>query len=209
MNLHRKNSHDVVGIILFDLGGVLVEWNGSEELPKLVGGSFSKEDATQFWLHSSAVRRFESGLSTAEEFGEEAVAELHLDILPQEWLRLFISWDRGPLVGAKELLAELSVHHELGCLSNNNELHWNRVCDLHRFDQFFGCQYLSHEIGLCKPDPALFQYVLADLQLSPSTVLYLDDNREIVEAAKELGIRAFQARGIDEARAVLRSERRI
>jgi putative hydrolase of the HAD superfamily len=80
---------------------------------------------------------------------------------------------------------------------------------LHGFDQFFSRQYLSHEIGLCKPDPALFQYVLADLQLPSSTVLYLDDNREIVGAAKELGIRAFQARGIDEARAVLRSERRV
>jgi hypothetical protein len=73
------------------------------------------------------------------------------DILPQEWLRLFISWDRRPLTGAKELLA--------------------------------------------------------DLQLPPSTVLYLDDNQEIVEAARALGIRGFQARGIDQARPVLKSER--
>jgi putative hydrolase of the HAD superfamily len=198
-----NGNYPPIEIILFDLGGVLVEWNGTEELMKLVGQDCSRNMAERFWIHSPAVRRFESGLCTAREFGQEAVAELDLDLEPEEWLRLFLSWDRGPLPGAIELLTAVGKSHVLGCLSNNNELHWGRVRDKHRFDQLFQHHYLSHEIGLCKPDPRIFQYVLNDLGRAPETVLYMDDSAEIVSTAQQLGFRAFRTRGINEVRQAL------
>jgi len=197
---------ETIRIILFDLGGVLVEWNGTEELSTLAGLDFSREDAARFWLHSPAVRKFESGLCNPEEFGRQAVAELQLGITPDEWLSLFVSWDRGPLPGAVELLTELSATHELGCLSNNNQLHWSRICEKHEFGRFFRRQYLSHEIGLCKPDPRIFEFVLDDLGLPPGTVFYLDDSPEIVKSALELGIQAVRAKGVEEVRGVLTRE---
>lgn len=196
-------------IILFDLGGVLVEWNGTKELVRLVGDRMSSQDAFNFWLYSPAVLSFECGLCTPEEFSRQAVAELDLEMEPEEWLELFISWDRGPVPGATELLAELGACYPLGCLSNNNELHWGKLRDRYGLGQLFSRQYLSHEIGLCKPDPRLFQYVLNDLNLPPETVLYLDDSSEIVATAQTFGIRAVQARGIEEVRNVLSREKLI
>ena len=81
------------------------------------------------------------------------------------------------------------------------------VRGLNGFGRLFSHQYLSHEIGLRKPDQRVFQYVLADLGLPSETVFYLDDSAECIEAAQKLGIRAAQARGIEDVReALLREE---
>jgi putative hydrolase of the HAD superfamily len=52
------------------------------------------------------------------------------------------------------------------------------------FDQVFN----SAELGLIKPDPALFRAVLQALQLSPEAVLFVDDNAGHVGAAESIGI---------------------
>jgi putative hydrolase of the HAD superfamily len=197
---------DSIELVLFDLGGVLVHWDGNRGLMKLTGGSLTEEDARRFWLHSPAVRMFESGLCSSEEFGSMAVSELGLKIRHEEWLQEFISWDRGPFPGAVELLESLRTEYELGCISNNNELHWSKVRDDHGFGELLPHQYLSHEIGLAKPDPKVFEHVIGDLEYSPVEILYIDDNPECVEAAERFGIRARRALGLDEVREVLAQE---
>jgi putative hydrolase of the HAD superfamily len=197
-----REISEPVRIVLFDLGGVLVDWDGTKELRKLAGMG-SEADASRFWLHSPAVRKFESGQCSAEQFGFACVRELGLAIGPDKWLELFVSWDRGPYPGAIDLLGELGSCFDLGCLSNNNDLHWKRVCDFHGFGTLFDHKYLSHEIGMCKPDPRIFQYVLKDLGLPASAIFYLDDSLECVETALQHGIRAVLARGLEEVRQAL------
>ena len=193
-------------IVLFDLGGVLVHWDGANGLRELLGEKFSPEDARKFWLESPSVRSFESGRSTPDEFARKAVEELNLSMSPDEWFRQFFSWDRGPFPGSLELLSRLDSQCELGCLSNNNELHWNQIRDHWGFGRFFRYQYLSHEIGMVKPDPGIFEYVLRDLGVPPERILYLDDNPECVEAALKFNLRAAKAQGLGEVRQVLSNE---
>jgi putative hydrolase of the HAD superfamily len=190
-------------IVLFDLGGVLIDWDGANGLRKLLGEKFSPEAARKFWLESPSVRDFESGRSTTEEFSRKAVEELNLSMSPNEWFQQFFSWDRGPFPGSKELLVALESRCELGCLSNNNELHWGQIRDNWGFGRFFRYQYLSHEIGMIKPDPGIFEYVLRDLGGPPERILYLDDNPECVEAAQELSLPAAIARGPGEVQQAL------
>jgi putative hydrolase of the HAD superfamily len=190
-------------IVLFDLGGVLIHWDGANGLRELLGEQFSPEAARKFWLESPSVRDFESGRSTTEEFSRKAVEELNLSMSPDEWFRQFFSWDRGPFPGSMELLSNLETKCELGCLSNNNELHWGQIRDDWGFGRLFRYQYLSHEIGMIKPDPGIFEYVLRDLGGSPERILYLDDNPECVEAALEFNLPAVKARGLSEVRKVL------
>jgi HAD superfamily hydrolase (TIGR01493 family) len=192
-------------IVIFDLGGVLIDWDGANGLRELLGDAFSPEAARKFWLESPAVRSFESGRSTSDEFARKAVEELSLSMSPDEWFRQFFSWDRGPFPGSSDLLSALESKCELGCLSNNNELHWSQIKDHWGFGRFFRYQYLSHEIGMIKPDPEIFEYVLRDLGVPPERILYLDDNPECVEAALKFNLRAAKARGLNEVRQVLSS----
>ncbi|RPJ57001.1 MAG: HAD family phosphatase [Acidobacteria bacterium] len=180
--------------LLFDLGGVLVEWDGIEPLVALTGGRLTPEQARRFWLESDWVRRFEMGRCNSSEFATGAVRELGVDLSPPAFLEAFRSWDKGPLPGSFELLDALRPHFTLACLSNNNPLHWGES-RLQELVARFHRSYASFEIGLMKPDPAAYEWVIADLELEPSAVLFFDDNPECVNAAQAAGMRSCLAKG--------------
>ncbi|MCX6905460.1 MAG: HAD-IA family hydrolase [Verrucomicrobia bacterium] len=196
-------SQAVMQVILFDLGGVLVQSDVITPLLALCHNRLSREEARRFWLESPSVRRFESGGCAPGRFAADAVAELRLGITPESFLEQFASWDRGPMDGAITLLDSLKPRFTLACLSNNNELHWSRLRDETRLAGKFDRCYLSHEIGLMKPDREAFDYVVHDLAISPERILFFDDNPECVDAARAVGINAWQARGVQEVRAIL------
>jgi len=192
-------------ILLFDLGGVLVRWDGVDALTELTSGRLSKESARRFWLTSDWVRRFEKGICSPMDFAAGAVEELGLgnQVQPQEFLQSFFSWDRGPLPEAQAILEELGKSYHLACLSNNNSLHWPRIRDEFGFGRYFERTYLSHEIGLIKPDPEVFHYVIRDLGVPPNRILFFDDNIECVDSAREAGMGAELTRGVEDIRRII------
>jgi glucose-1-phosphatase len=198
-------SNSAIQLLLFDLGGVLVQFDGITPLVVLSGNRLTSEEARRFWLTSPSVRSFESGNCTPDQFALAAVKELGLHLEPAAFLREFITWDRGPMEGALSLLDSLKPHFLLACLSNNNALHWHRLCQETDLGGEFHRCYLSHEIGLMKPDREAFDYVVQDLATEPERILFLDDNPECVDTAKGVGMTAYRARGVSEVRAVLAS----
>jgi putative hydrolase of the HAD superfamily len=60
--------------------------------------------------------------------------------------------------------------------------------NLPSLEPFFESLYLSYEVGLRKPDPKIFEYVLQDAGLDPATTLFIDDSIQHIQAAHELGI---------------------
>jgi putative hydrolase of the HAD superfamily len=192
---NRKSQIENVSLLLFDLGGVLVEWVGRDELLKLTDGRLSPEEARRFWLYSEWVQRFERGRCRPDEFAAGAVSELRLEMEPTEFLDRFVSWDRGPFPGAIDLLEKLAPHFQLSCLSNNNEIHWPRIRDKFGLGRFFHPQFVSHELDLIKPDPEIFRHVTSVLDLPPEQILFFDDNPECVQAARNEGFQAEVVQG--------------
>jgi len=180
--------------LLFDLGGVLVEWDGVEPLVQLTGGRLNSEQSRRFWLESQWVHRFETGRCDSAAFAAGAVRELGIDLRPEDFLEAFRSWDRGPLPGSFELLDALRPHFTLACLSNNNALHWG-VSRLQKLVACFHRSYASFEIGLMKPDRAAYEWVMSDLQLDAGAILFFDDNPECITGARDVGMRACLAKG--------------
>ena len=77
-------SYDV---LLFDLGGVLVRATGN---PVAADGTLpADDDFWRRWLLSPAVRDFESGRTSPEEFARAVAAEFELEVGPDEFLRRF------------------------------------------------------------------------------------------------------------------------
>jgi len=101
------------------------------------------------------------------------------------------------------LLRELVPKFALACLSNNNELHWRKLRQHPGFLDQFRFQFVSHQIHKVKPDPEVFEYVLARLPASPPEILFLDDNRECIEAAQKFKLPAYQIGGVAEVRNLL------
>jgi len=60
------------------------------------------------------------------------------------------------------------------------------------FDQFEHV-YLSHIVGIRKPDPLIFKHVLTELKAKADETIFIDDTVENVEAAKKIGIHTILA----------------
>ena len=69
--------------------------------------------------------------------------------------------------------------------------------------QEFDAQILSHEVGLLKPDPAIFELTLRHCGLEADRTLFIDDLRANVEAARALGMSAIQFESAEQIRAEL------
>jgi glucose-1-phosphatase len=96
------------------------------------------------------------------------------------------------------LLEELRSTYRIFLLSNSNSIHYD--CYRHDFELDFGYRdfdelfekaWFSFRIGLKKPDPAIFNYVLKEKNLVAAETLFIDDTPEHIEAARSIGIQGY------------------
>jgi putative hydrolase of the HAD superfamily len=190
-----------IDVVLFDLGGVLIDFGGLEAMRELAGVD-SDDEVWRRWLACRWVRAFERGHCSPEEFAAGVVADWDLPIEGPAYLAEFSGWLGGPLPGAVELVDEVRRVAQVGCLSNTNTVHWVHW-ERWPFARHFEHQFLSFELGLVKPDRELFEHVAAQLSMPPGRVLFLDDNLVNVEGARSVGFLGDHVRGPAEARAAL------
>ncbi len=189
-------------VVLFDLGGVLVELGGVDHFGQLIGVG-DHEEIWRRWLRSPWVRRYESGVCSREDFSHGMVEEHALSLPADEFLDVFRSWPRGLFEGAVDLVESLVPEVRSACLSNTNELHWKEQRDARHIQILFEERFLSHETGLLKPDGAVFEHVVEVLGCQPAEVLFFDDNTLNIEAALAAGLDAHRVMGVSATRDVL------
>lgn len=200
------STNDAVEVVLFDIGGVVVEVN---DFTKLLNG-LGITDVQTFhdrWLMCPAVRRFESGESDVDTFVASAIEDLELDMTPDAFLDAFHQWPKGVFPGIKDLIRETAERVTVGCLSNTNTLHWTAFVPQIEPDDLFHHQFLSFEIGMMKPDMEIYDHAADTLGTAPGAILFLDDNGLNVDAARRAGYRAEIVQGVDAARAALEHHR--
>ncbi|MBS1910671.1 MAG: HAD family phosphatase [Bacteroidetes bacterium] len=190
-------------IILFDLGGVLIELQGIADLLEWTGEGMTPETIWHMWLTSPAVRAFEAGAIGPDDFASRLVRELGMPVAPERFIEAFTMWPVGLYPGAADLLRRIPSGYVRAMLSNTNILHWPRFMEEMGIDGLFEHHFASHLIGKLKPDPGVFEHVVATLQCRPADVLFLDDQPLNVEAATAAGLHAVQVRGPHEAERVL------
>lgn len=186
---------DNIRVVLFDLGGVLVELSGIPLLIEWMGGQISREQLIEMWLTSPAVRAFETGQITVDEFGDELIAELALPVKRKLLLEEFAKWPRRLFPGVLELLGRIPRRYLRVTLSNTNALHWPRLMKEMGLGAAFDHHFASHLTGKIKPDEDVFYHVTNKLGCRPEEVLFLDDNRMNVEVANRIGMRAVEVQG--------------
>ena len=181
-------------LLLFDLGGVLIDFAGFDELGRLLPGEPDRSAVRARWIASPFVQRFERAQITPEQFARGVLQEFRLDLSPREFLTAFVDWARGPYPGARSLLERIPSCYRLACLSNSNQLH----TPLHRrsMEPLMEKYYFSDELGRVKPEPEIYLHAIADLDVEASRIAFFDDTPINVQAARGVGIAAFQVEGI-------------
>jgi len=82
--------------------------------------------------------------------------------------------------------------HRIYLLSNWDALSFSLLEEYYpEFFDYFDGVIVSGRCGLLKPDPAIYQHLLATYQLNPRECIFLDDQVENIIAAQKLGIRSF------------------
>lgn len=111
--------------------------------------------------------------------------------LPQDWaqrytatLKKSVGTDSNMYMLIQEL-KENGMH--IGMLSNIDDRYTKLIRDFGFYEPFEPC-LLSCEMGLQKPDPQAFELLLMTMNPPAEEIVFIDDNRENVEAAKKLGI---------------------
>ena len=192
-----------IDALLLDLGGVIIEVVGAECMLDWCPALPDTETLWRRWLHSEAVRAYETGRATRAEFARQVIAEFSLPIEPDAFLGAFAWWPRRLYDDAIPLLESLKSRYTLASLSNTNELHWERFEREWDLPARFHANFPSYAVGRLKPDADYFEHVLKTLDVEPARAVFIDDNTLNVEAAAKLGIVARRAIGPDGVRGVL------
>lgn len=191
-----------IELVLFDLGGVLIELAPLQSMGRFFAQT-DEDEVWRRWLACPWVRRFERGGCDPDTFARGMVEHWSMTASPEDFLEAFVRWPRGLMPGARELAASVRSRVAIGCLSNTNALHAARHAQEDAVYDLFDHRFLSHELGLVKPDREIYDHVVERLGCPAANVLFLDDNAINVEGARRAGLRAERARGVAEARAAL------
>ena len=96
--------------------------------------------------------------------GEASEIEFRVVIFLFGWnldLRVLLSWNPRVVI--------LTCWHDILC-------------------KLFDKMYLSHELGLRKPDIKIFEYILKEQKLKAEEVFFIDDSPQHIASAKKIGI---------------------
>jgi 2-haloacid dehalogenase len=179
--------------IVFDFGGVLLDWNPRHLYRKVFQGD---EEAVERFL--TEISFFEWNiLQDAGRPFDEAIAELcarhpqYCDLI-QIYDTRYPEAINGPIQGTVEILRELSGEgYTLYGLSNWAASKFVQVRGSYDFFNLFQDIVISGEIRIAKPDPRIFQYLLERINRPPQECLFIDDSPVNIAAARSLGFQVI------------------
>ena len=176
---------DKIKTVIFDIGGVLVNVD-FDAFPRLVGIERNRVNPFDVQAIERMAREYEIGrIGTEEFFGmmdEIFKGKFTRKKLENAWNATVVEENSAivPIVDA------IQTRHQIAILSNTNPTHFQKSCDVAAIIKKFSKFYLSFQIGASKPDEAVYQYVIQDLSVEPSSLLFIDDIAENVTCSQQM-----------------------
>jgi len=174
--------------IVFDLGGVLIEWDRRALFKKL----FNDVNELDYFLNEICSLQWNSQIDLGMPF-EKAVQDRILefpDYAPQiqAYLERWEEMIPGSIPGAVKILEELrEAEYPLAALSNWSAETFPKVRDRFEFLGWFNPLLISGEVGLIKPGSEIFQYLLNEINKDAANCIFIDDSPPNIQMAEELG----------------------
>lgn len=193
---------DNIKILLFDLGGVLVELDDISKMWGRFADDFDSKELWRRWLKNPSIQAIDRGQMSVDDFLKQWVQDWNIDLPYGQLKKIYEGLIRQPYPGAQELLADCQKKFTLGCLSNMTEGHWPKVKSF-GLTSYFEHIFVSYQMGYCKPEDKAYELALEGCSVEASEVLFIDDNEINVMAARERGIQAIEAKTVEGARKVL------
>lgn len=182
-------------LFIFDMDDVLYDYDWRARMAgmtRLTG--LSLDELRRRWWHDEGEWAAEAGIfATPEDYLAAFEAAIGVPVAESEWVRV-----RGEAMTARpEALAAVRRASELGqvtLLTNNGALASKHLASLapELIEVFGEHRFTSSDYGARKPDPTVFQRVLASYGVSAENTFFADDMRENVAGAASLGITTYR-----------------
>ncbi len=199
----NKTCPDLTGIknIIFDLGRVLLNINPLLTQRDLLQLGYRPADETRVAKDDEVVINLECGKISVADFILSVKAIIRegandADII-NAWNAMLLDFPARHV----ETLIALRRNYKVYLLSNSNQIHFDYYTEafrnIHGFEMadLFDKMWFSFQIGIVKPEPGIFTYIMKDGKLKPEETLFIDDTLMHTEAAGKLGIRAYHLEG--------------
>ncbi|HEY6956271.1 MAG TPA: HAD family phosphatase [Flavisolibacter sp.] len=179
-----------IDAIIFDLGGVLIDWNPAYVYDKM----FTSEEQKRLFFEKICTpdwnEQQDAGRSLKEATDE--LLEKHPDW--KEYIEAYYGrWEEmlgGPIHGTVEIFKQLkaSGKYKLYALTNWSAETFPVALERYDFLHWFDGRVVSGEEKMRKPFPEFYQLLLDRFQLTAEETLFIDDNLRNEQAAKEIGL---------------------
>jgi len=184
--------------VVFDLGGVLIDWNPRHLYRTLIPDEtemecFLTEVCGQPWNQQQ-----DAGRTIAQANAELIARHPDRQALIEAYYGRFDAMMKGAIEGTVALLDELHARETpLYVLSNWSAETFHHAERRFAFLQRFDGLLISGREGLSKPDPAIFRLLARRFRLEPSATLFIDDHEPNIESAEAVGFHAHHFRTPD------------
>ena len=180
--------------VVFDLGGVLIDWNPRHLYRSMFGGD---EAAMEEFLATVVTPDWNAAQDAGRSFAEGTalLRERHADKahLIDAYPARFQETLKGPITESVAILGALRARNvPLYALTNWSHETFPPALRRFEFLQWFRGILISGEVGLIKPDPRIYQLLLERFGIDPETAVFIDDNPGNAAAATAIGLHGIQ-----------------
>ena len=192
----------VINTLVFDLGGVLVDWN-----PEYLYRTIFPDEKERNWFLSTICTLDWNEEQDAGRSLQEGTAYL-VKKFPEHEASIRAYYGRwkemlgGPIHDTVEIFRQLKFNTDirLYALTNWSAETFPIALELYEFLHWFDGRLVSGEEGIRKPTREIYQLLIDRFGIQPSEAIYVDDNLRNVIPARELGFHGIHFRSPEQFR---------
>ena len=179
---------------LFDLGNTVIKLAYERVLENICrSASVRRDELVKILEEPGGYRDMERGAISFWDFYEFLCANAGYRDSIRDFHKVWSDFFDGTMPGMEDVLERVRERYKVAFLSNSNEVHAEVIprqfAGLFQKGDLF---IFSHRFRTAKPDPEMFYRALEAIEARPQEVAFVDDLMENVNAARNLGMHAFQ-----------------
>lgn len=181
-------------LVLFDVGGVLVDWN-DRWLYHVVSKRFEIQEKSLTRECEKEIRNLHTGKISEKDFWRKIGKKVNsVELGAVKKSLIYDTFKEKSKINNSILKIVKNIQEnkiKVGMLSNL-ETTTHSILDESGILDIFEFQFYSHKIGFVKPDKRIFKYVLDNVSFKPSELFFIDDKISNVKAASSMGIKSIK-----------------
>ena len=196
-----NNNLKGIKTIIFDFGGVLIDLNMADCLAAFEKLGCDKiSEYLDHYKQKDLFLDFEEGKISTADFFLSLQKIVGNNVSVNELKNAYLSFLGGIPQYKMDLILHLRKTYNVLLISNISKFIYDYCKQVYfekngqNINDYFSKIYLSCEIGICKPDVRIFEYMITDACLEPKQCLFIDDGEKNIETAKTLGFVTYLAK---------------